>query len=70
MLVALTGFSLREAAVARFCSQDGRKRRQGASLHGFSVAFGAPLAAFLTLFAFRRSFSSFFCDSEAPREAP
>lgn len=42
MLVAFSRFFLcGKAAVARFCSQDGRKRRQGASLHGFSVALGA-----------------------------
>ena len=61
---------MREAAVARFCSQDGRKRRHGASLHGSSMAFGAPSAAFLPLFALRRSFSGLFCDSGASREAP
>ena len=51
MLVAFSRFFLcGEAAVARFCSQDGRKRRQGASLHGFSVAFGAPLGGFSVAF--------------------
>ena len=50
---------MREAAVARFCSQDGRKRRQGASLHGFSVAFGALSAAFLPLLCFAALFRAF-----------
>ena len=71
MLVAFSRFFLcGEAAVARFCSRDGRKRRQGASLHGFSVAFGVPLAAFLPFFALRRSFSGLSCRFEAFREAP
>ena len=36
----------------------------------FSMAFGAPSADFLPLFALRRSFSGFFCGSGASREAP
>ena len=61
---------MREAAVARLCSQDGRKRRHGASLHGPSMAFGAPSAVFLPIFVLRRSFSGLFRDSRASREAP
>ena len=64
MLVAFSRFFLcGKAAVARFCSQDGRKRRQGASLHGFSVAFGALLAAFLPLFALPAPFRAFLAAS-------
>ena len=65
MLAAFSRFFLcGEAAVARFCSQDGRKRRQGASLHGPSMAFGAPLTAFLPLFVLAALFRAF---SAAPR---
>ena len=62
MLVAFSRFFLcGEAAVARFCSRDGRKRRQGGL--AACVAFGALLTAFLPLFALPAPFRAFLAAS-------